>query len=293
MKFALIGAAGYIAPRHMEAIHAVGGDLVAAYDPSDSVGVLDQHFEDCEFFTEFERFDRHIAKLQRTAPIDYVVICSPNYLHDTHCRWALRSGADAICEKPLVIEPHNLVGLTQIEAETHRRVWAILQMRLHGEIVEAKEKYGNLTGVDVSVEYVTPRGRWYGRSWKGDQQKSGGLLMNIGVHLFDALGDIFGRLVAVHDVRQTEMRSDGVLELERAKVWFMLSVDRADLPPGKTAHRSITINGETFDISRGFTSLHERSYEEILSGRGFGVADASRGIEVVSALRRHGLRRAA
>jgi UDP-N-acetyl-2-amino-2-deoxyglucuronate dehydrogenase len=285
MRFALIGAAGYIAPKHMDAINSVGGDLVAAYDPSDSVGILDKYFSGCEFFTEFERFDRHFSKLQRVNPVDYVVVCSPTYLHDSHCRWALRSGASAICEKPLVVYPHNLDGLAQLESESmNLRVWNILQMRLHKEMVRAKEKYLT-TGAEVTVDYVTPRGRWYGASWKSDDSKSGGILMNIGVHLFDVLGFIFGGFRSVEHVYTSKTKANGVLLFDRAYVKFNLSVDPQDLPPVKRANRVLMINGERFDVSEGFTDLHQQSYKRILKGEGFGINEARQGIEVVTALR--------
>jgi UDP-N-acetyl-2-amino-2-deoxyglucuronate dehydrogenase len=285
MRFALIGAAGYIAPRHMEAIKKVGGELVAAYDPSDSVGVLDRYFDQCELFTEGESFSSFIEK----EPVDYVAICSPNYLHEAHCRMALRSGANAICEKPLVTNPSALNPLLKLESLSGKRVWAIQQMRLHKEIVRAKEKYGNVESV-VAVDYFTPRGKWYESSWKANPSKSGGLLFNIGVHLFDVLGFMFGELKSIDRSCVSDRRGFGDLTFERAKVSFQLSLNMEDV--GK-AKRLITINGEPFDVSDGFTDLHEQSYREILVGRGFGIEDARRGVEVVAALREAALRQAA
>ena len=285
VRFALIGAAGYVAPRHMQAIKAVGGELVASYDPSDSVGVLDKHFEDCEHFTEYERF----LSFLETNPVDYVSICSPNHFHEAHCRAALRSGADAICEKPLVVNPGALEHLLVLERHTGKRVWGIQQMRLHAEIQRAKAKYGAQRSV-VEVEYITPRGRWYDSSWKASFAKSGGLLLNIGVHLFDVLGFIFGEFVKVDRVCVAERRGFGTIRFERAIADFRLSLNKEDLPEGKNAHRVITINGETFDISEGFTDLHTESYQNILEGNGFGIKDCYQGIEVVAALTQKNMR---
>lgn len=289
MRFALIGAAGFVAPKHMAAIKAAGGELVAAYDPHDSVGILDSHFPDCAFFTEFERFDRHIDKLKRSGiGVDYVAVCSPNYLHDAHCRWALRAGADAICEKPLVINARNIDGLKAIERDTGRRIWSVLQLRLHPEVIRAKAIYANAEHSHVDIRYITPRGRWYGASWKGDEAKSGGLAMNIGVHLFDVMGYLFGGFKRCHKYVQVGMHTLGVIELERATVTFNLSTDRRHLPEGrKGAYRSIEINGETFDLSVGFTDLHTLSYAEILSGRGFGIDESRSAIELISELREY------
>lgn len=288
MRFALIGAAGYVAPRHMAAIKAVGGELVASYDPSDSVGILDRHFDGCEHFTEYERF----VSFVETHPVDYVSICSPNHFHEAHCRMALRSGADAICEKPLVVNPSAFDHLVRLEEQTGRRVWGIQQMRLHAEIRKAREKYGAIDSL-ASVEYITPRGRWYDSSWKASSAKSGGLLLNIGVHLFDMLGFIFGEFLMVHRVCVAERRGFGTIQLERATADFNLSLNREDLPAGKKAHRLITINGESFDISDGFTDLHTESYERILNGDGYGISDCRQGIEIVAALMAKNVRAAA
>lgn len=291
-RFALIGAAGYVAPRHMKAIKAVGGDLLVAYDPNDSVGILDSHFPDAHFFTEFERFDRHIDKLKRAGGrIDHISICSPNYLHDAHCRFALRSGAHAICEKPLVLNPWNLDGLAEIERETGRSISTILQLRLHPAIQALKARIAADSRSDHEIEltYITSRGRWYHASWKGDDHKSGGVATNIGVHFFDMLMFVFGPLVRQELHHRTEMRAAGLMELERARVRWFLSIDRADLPAqrreSQTTWRSITLDGEEIEFSEGFTDLHTRSYEEIMAGRGFPIAEVRPSIEVVSALR--------
>ncbi len=290
--FALIGVGGYIAPRHMKAIKAVGGDLAVAFDPKDSVGIIDSHFPDAYFFVEFERFDRHIDKMRRRGQkVDYVSICSPNYLHDAHCRFALRSDADVICEKPLVLNPWNIDGLAEIEKETGRKISTILQLRLHPAIQELKRKVDaspNKTFV-VDLTYITSRGRWYHASWKGDESKSGGVATNIGVHFFDMLSYIFGpvtqNVVHLHD----DERAAGYLECGRAQIRWFLSVDRNDLPDNvrgqKTTYRSITIDGEEVEFSEGFTDLHTRSYEEILAGKGFGIDEVRPSIDIVSGFR--------
>jgi len=290
-SFALIGAAGYVAPRHMRAIHAVGGDLRVAYDPNDSVGILDSHFPEAHFFTEFERFDRHVDKLRRRGEkIDHVSICSPNHLHDAHCRFAMRSGADAICEKPLVLNPWNIDGLAEIERDTGRRISTILQLRLHPAIIALRERFGKSNERhQVELTYIASRGRWYYASWKGEDSKSGGVATNIGVHFFDMLSYVFGsvRRNEAH-LRQPE-RAAGFLECERADVSWFLSVDRNDLPPEvrgkKTTFRSITVDNQEVEFSDGFTDLHTRSYEEIIAGRGFGLDEVRSSIEIVSAFR--------
>jgi UDP-N-acetyl-2-amino-2-deoxyglucuronate dehydrogenase len=291
-SFALIGAAGYVAPRHMKAIKAVGGDLKVAFDPNDSVGIIDSYFPDASFFVEFERFDRHIDKLRRRGDkIGYVSICSPNYLHDAHCRFALRSDADAICEKPLVLNPWNIDGLAEIQNDTGRRISTILQLRLHPAIKALRERMASSPQNDVSLDltYITSRGRWYHSSWKGDEPKSGGVATNIGVHLFDMLTFVFGpaQRNIVH-LRQRE-RAAGYLECGRARIRWFLSVDRNDLPPAvsreKTTYRSILLDGEEIEFSDGFTDLHTRSYEEILAGRGFGLDEVRPSVEIVSTFR--------
>ena len=276
----------------MHAIQAVGGRLDAALDPNDSVGVIDSYFPDAHFFTEFERFDRHIAKLRRQGErIDYISVCSPNYLHDAHCRFALRADADAICEKPLVLDPWNLDSLQEIEQSTGRRVFTIQQLRLHPSVVALKQQIEASTAGQFQVElvYITPRGRWYDSSWKGNEAKSGGIATNIGVHFFDMLSFVFGpesRNVA--HLREPR-RAAGLLVCGRAEIRWFMSVDRSDLPasmlPGQTSYRSITVDGREIEFSSGFGDLHLKSYQEILSGRGFGLATVRPAVEIVSALR--------
>lgn len=292
-SFALIGASGYIAPRHMRAIKAVGGNLKVAFDPNDSVGVIDSYFPDASFFVEFERFDRYIDKMRRRGQkIDYVSICSPNYLHDAHCRFALRSGADAICEKPLVLNSWNIDGLAEIEKETGRKIATILQLRLHPVIQSLKRRIDASPKNEFAVDltYITSRGRWYQTSWKGDEAKSGGIATNIGVHFFDMLTHVFGAAArnVVH-LRDNE-RAAGYLECGRAKIRWFLSIDAKDLPEAareaKTTYRSITLDDEELEFSDGFTDLHTRSYEEIVAGNAFCIEDVRPSIEIVSAFRR-------
>jgi UDP-N-acetyl-2-amino-2-deoxyglucuronate dehydrogenase len=294
-NFALIGAAGYIAPRHMAAIRDTGNDLVAALDPNDSVGIIDSYFPDAHFFTEFERFDRHIDKLRRQngAGVDYISICSPNYLHDSHIRFALRSGADAICEKPLVLNPWNIDALQEIERDAGRKINTILQLRLHPAIIALKADMAaeaNSQKHEIDLTYVTSRGRWYHQSWKGEERKSGGIATNIGVHFFDMLHFLFGALqdVVVH-VSEAD-RAAGYLEYERARVrWFMSlrleDVPHAERQRGQRTYRSITVDGEEIEFSGGFTDLHTLSYEQILLGNGFGLEDNRCAIETVSRIR--------
>jgi UDP-N-acetyl-2-amino-2-deoxyglucuronate dehydrogenase len=276
--FALIGACGYIAPKHLKAIKDTGNVLVAALDRSDSAGVMDQYFPDAHFFTEFERFDRHLEKLRRKGQrVDYVSICSPNYLHDAHVRFAMRIGADAICEKPLVINPWNAQALGEIEVETGRRINTILQLRLHPVIRQLKQDAAKSAPgkmVDIDLTYIACRGRWYMASWKGDISKSGGIATNIGIHFFDMLTWIFGP-VQSNDVHVYEpTKASGFLQLQKARVRWFLSIDRNDLPgdpvPGKPAtYRSIAIDGKEIEFSDGFTDLHTESYRQILAGSGF------------------------
>ncbi|MBN2231191.1 MAG: Gfo/Idh/MocA family oxidoreductase [Deltaproteobacteria bacterium] len=296
-NFALIGAAGYIAPRHMQAIKDTGNRLAAALDPSDAVGILDRFSYDVSFFTEFERFDRHAEKLRRQGDeqrIHYVVICSPNYLHDAHIRFALRIGADAICEKPLVLNPWNLDGLAEIEAESHGRIYTILQLRCHPAIAALKERIeqepANGGKHVIDLTYITSRGKWYFISWKGDVHKSGGVATNIGIHFFDMLMWIFGGVVHRELHYASDRRMAGFLELERARVRWFLSVDHRDLPEavqaaGGTTHRSLVIDGEEIEFSGGFTDLHTQVYRDILAGGGYGIADARPSISLVSELR--------
>lgn len=295
LSFGLIGAAGYIAPRHMKAIRDTGHVLTAAFDPNDSVGVIDSYFPDASFFTEFERFDRHAEKERRRgAGMDYVAICSPNYLHDAHIRFALRNRAHAICEKPLVLNPWNIDALAELEHEGSARIYTVLQLRVHPAIIALREKYRNAAGItDVDVTYITSRGRWYHRSWKGDTAKSGGIATNIGVHFFDMLGWIFGacRESEVHISRPD--CAAGLLTLERARVRWFLSVNAEHLPEeqrnkGQRTYRSITMGGEEVEFSEGFADLHTESYREILAGRGFGLQDARQSIEIVQAIRNAG-----
>lgn len=292
-KFALIGAAGYIAPRHMMAIHDTGNDLVAALDPNDSVGIIDSYFPNAQFFTEFERFDRHVDKRRRSGQgVDYVSIASPNYLHDSHMRFALRSGADAICEKPLVLNPWNIDGLKEIESDTGHKINTILQLRLHPSIIALREKVaaGDDSKFDVDLTYVTSRGNWYLQSWKGDLHKSGGIATNIGVHFYDMLHFVFGAVQENIVHLATPTKAAGYLEYERARVRWFLSIDEGDVPArrraeGQRTYRSITVNEEEIEFSGGFTDLHTRSYQEILAGRGFGLAENGVAIETVADIR--------
>lgn len=295
-NFALIGAAGYIAPRHMKAIKDTGNVLVAAYDPNDSVGIIDSHFPDADFFTEFERFDRHIDKLKRAKDekqIHYVSIASPNYLHDSHMRFALRSGADAVCEKPLVLNPWNIDGLKEIENDTGHKISTILQLRLHPAIIALKERIAASPATkkfDLDLTYITSRGHWYLQSWKGDTKKSGGIATNIGVHFYDMLHFVFGKLHTNLVHHCTETKAAGYLEYEKARVRWFLSVDIDDVPTeqrlkSQRTYRSITLNGEEIEFSEGFTDLHTRSYEEILAGRGFGLEENRVAIETVATIR--------
>ncbi|MBP7148671.1 MAG: Gfo/Idh/MocA family oxidoreductase [Acidobacteria bacterium] len=295
-NFALIGAAGFVAPRHMQAIRDSGNRLLAATDPNDSVGVLDRYFPEARFFTEIERFDRHLEKLRRRSEderVHYVSICTPNYLHDAHVRLALRVRADAICEKPLVISPWNLDQLLDLEREYGQRVYTVLQLRLHPAIAALKERLEReppARKADVSLRYCTRRGRWYHVSWKGSADRSGGLAMNIGVHFFDLLIWLFGA-VERSEVRQNQPdKMAGTIELKHAVVRWFLSVDGADLPPGyleagRPAFRSITIDGQELEFSEGFTDLHTRVYEATLAGRGFSIEDARPSIELVHQIR--------
>lgn len=289
-KFALIGAAGYIAPRHMKAIKETGNRLIAALDKHDSVGILDSYFPDSTFFTEFERFDRHIEKLRRKnqEAIDYVSICSPNYLHDAHIRFAFRSGADAICEKPLVINPWNVEGLKEIENLTGRKAYNILQLRCHETIKELKsyiDNYKQNKIYDIDLAYITARGKWYTQSWKGDEQKSGGVAANIGIHFFDMLQWIFGSKTKLTVNISTPTKMAGFLELKKANVRWFLSIDHDDLPvackeKNQRTFRQIKISGKEMEFSEGFTDLHTISYQEIINGRGYGIDDARPAIEI-------------
>jgi UDP-N-acetyl-2-amino-2-deoxyglucuronate dehydrogenase len=295
LNFAIIGVAGYIAPRHVRAINDTGNRLVAAVDPKDSVGILDQFGFDVDFFTEIERFDRHLEKLRRGPEqkrVHYVTICSPNYLHDAHCRLAMRVGANVICEKPLVINPWNLDALEEIELETGKRIHTILQLRLHPKMLALRDALlrENTSRHDVSLTYVTARGKWYDVSWKGAAEKSGGLVTNIGIHLFDLMLWLFGEAGECRVYHADPRRVSGLLELERARVRWFLSVDPADLPfesrPGtRSSYRSIALDGQEIEFTEGFTDLHTRVYEETLAGRGFGIGDARPSVELVHRIR--------
>ncbi|MFO8091032.1 MAG: Gfo/Idh/MocA family oxidoreductase [Desulfatiglandaceae bacterium] len=297
-NFALIGAAGYVAPRHMRAIAETGNRLVAALDPNDSVGVIDSYFPEAAFFTEFERFDRHAEKLRRKGEeaVDYVSICSPNYLHDAHMRFALRIGADAICEKPLVLNPWNLDALAELQAENGAQVWNILQLRLHPSIIALKQKVAAELAqnpdkmYNIDLTYLTSRGRWYFVSWKGALEKSGGIATNIGIHFFDMLMWIFGA-VKTNIVHKSEPdTAAGYFDLAHARVRWFLSVNADFLPKeatdkGMRTYRSILVDGEEIEFSGGFTDLHTRSYQEILAGRGFPLDEARPSLETVYTIR--------
>lgn len=295
-NFAVIGVGGYIAPRHLRAIRDTNNHLIAAVDPKDSVGILDQFGYDVSFFTEIERFDRHLEKLRRGPEenrIQYISVCSPNYLHDAHCRLAMRVGADVICEKPLVINPWNLDSLAEIEAETGRKVNNVLQLRLHPALLKLRETLqADKSGKqhDVVLTYIASRGIWYHMAWKGQQEKSGGVATNIGIHFFDMLLWLFGAAGDVKLYHSDNKRMSGYIELENACVRWFLSVDVNDLPDsaraeGKTTYRSITVDGEEIEFSGGFTDLHTRVYEETLAGRGFGIEDARPSIELTYRIR--------
>jgi UDP-N-acetyl-2-amino-2-deoxyglucuronate dehydrogenase len=294
-NFAITGAAGYVAPRHLKAIRDTGNRLVAACDPHDAVGILDSFFPDAAYFREFERFDRHLELLRRRSPenrVDVVSICSPNHLHDAHVRTALRVGADALCEKPLVLNPWNLDALADVEAETRRRVWTVLQLRTHPALLALKQKLDARSGrrPTVVLSYVTARGTWYRYSWKGDEQKSGGIATNIGIHFFDLLLWLFGATRREEVALSEPTRASGFLELERADVLWFLSINRSDLPfeasPGqKATFRSITIDGEEVEFTEGFADLHTRVYEEALAGRGFGIDAARPSVELAYRIR--------
>jgi UDP-N-acetyl-2-amino-2-deoxyglucuronate dehydrogenase len=293
-RFALIGAAGFIAPRHMKAIKDTGNELVAAYDPFDAVGIMDSYFPNADFFTEFERFDRHIDKLRRQGrPVDFISICSPNYLHDAHIRFALRAGCNVICEKPLVLNPWNVDAIQDIEKETSKKTYTILQLRLHPNVIALREKILNGPKdkiYKIDLKYITSRGKWYHQSWKGDFDKSGGIATNIGVHFFDMLTWIFGdvkeNIVNMHD----DTTASGCLILRNANINWFLSIDYNEIPDlvktqGKKTYRIMKIENEEIDFSDGFTELHTKSYESILNGNGFGIELARKAIQIVHDIR--------
>jgi UDP-N-acetyl-2-amino-2-deoxyglucuronate dehydrogenase len=292
--FSLIGAAGYIAPRHMKAIRDTGSELIAAMDTNDSVGVIDTYFPEAQFFTDFELFDAHINAERRAGRgLDFVSIASPNYLHSAHMQWALRSGSDAICEKPLVLFPNQIDELKSIEADTGRKIYTILQLRLHPAILELKERMDKTpkdAKVDVELTYVTSRGNWYLKSWKGGEDKSGGIATNIGVHFYDMLHFVYGSLQENIVHLNTPTRAAGYLEYERARVRWFLSLDINDVPEkdrlrGIRTYRAIVADGKSLEFSEGFTELHTKIYEDILSGGGFGVEDNRVAIETVATIR--------
>ena len=293
-NFAIIGVGGYIAPRHLKAIKEMGNRLVSAYDRCDSVGIIDSFFPDAAFFTEQELFDRHNSLLKgRGEALDYVSVCTPNYLHDAHTRYGLRLGADVICEKPIVLNPWNIDGLERVEQETGHNAYTILQLRLHPSVVALREKVlADKSGkvYDVDLTYITSRGNWYYASWKGDERKSGGVATNIGVHFYDMLSWIFGEVtknvvhVASHD------RVAGFLEMKKARVRYFLSINADTLPEevrgaGQRTYRAIHVDGEEFEFSEGFTELHTKSYERILSGRGFRISEARDSIQIIHDIR--------
>ncbi|HAN39765.1 MAG TPA: oxidoreductase [Chitinophagaceae bacterium] len=293
-RFGLIGAAGFIAPRHMRAIKDTGNELVAAVDKFDSVGIIDSFFPEADFFTEFERFDRHVDKLRRIGhPIDFISICSPNYLHDAHIRFGLRSNCDVICEKPLVLNPWNVDALAEIEKESGKKVYNIFQLRLHPAIQGLRERVLNGptdTKYDVELTYITSRGNWYFNSWKGDMSKSGGIATNIGVHFFDMLAWIFGDIETNKVNQHAADVASGYLEFKQARVKWFLSINANHLPEaekkaGKRTFRKMTINGESFEFSDGFTELHTDSYRQILAGNGFALTTAKTAIEIVHEIR--------
>ena len=293
-NFILIGAAGYIAPRHMKAIKETGNNLIAAYDPYDGVGIMDSYFPQTHFFTEFERFDRHVEKIKRAGTkIDYVSICSPNYLHDSHIRYGLRIGADVICEKPLVLNPWNVDALIELEQEYNNKVHTILQLRHHEAILELKDKIVNGPAdkvYDIDLTYITSRGNWYFTSWKGNEEKSGGIASNIGVHFFDMLQWIFGSMEEVTIDIKTKDTNSGTLKFRQANVNWYLSINAENLPQkarekGLPTFRTLSIEGEDIEFSKGFTDLHTVSYQKILEGKGYGLTDAKNSIEIISKIR--------
>lgn len=295
-NFTMIGVAGYIAPRHLAAIRDTGNMLVAALDKSDTVGIMDSYFPEADFFTEFERFDRHLDKLKRQSKkIDFVSICSPNYLHDSHIRFALRHGADAICEKPLVLNPWNIDALAEIEKETGKKVFNILQLRHHLAIISLREKVKNGPPekvYDVNLTYMTSRGNWYHISWKGDASKSGGITTNIGIHFFDMLIWVFGPVKGLEVYELTDDTATGYIELERARVRWNLSINYLNIPEdvrakGKRTYRSLTMDGEEIEFSDGFTELHTKSYQSILEGNGFGLEEARPSISLAYQIRNY------
>ena len=291
----MIGAAGYIAPRHMKAIKDTNNTLIAALDKNDSVGIIDSYFPNADFFTEFERFDRHLEKVKRNGThIDYLSVCSPNYLHDSHIRFGLRQDAHVICEKPIVLNPWNIDALQEIEKETGRHIYNILQLRLHPSVVALKEKIDTDTSGkihDIDLTYLTSRGNWYYTSWKGDVAKSGGIATNIGVHFFDMLTWIFGAVKQNTVHLHTHDRASGLLELEKGRVRWFMSINYDTIPAaikakGMRTYRTISIDGDEFEFSGGFTDLHTKSYEKILAGEGFGIHECRQAVQIVHDIRK-------
>lgn len=291
MKFALTGAGGFVAPRHMKAIKDTGNDLIAALDPNDSVGILDSNFPECKFFIDTERFDRYLTKLYYgDIPIDYLSVCSPNYLHDAHCRLGMRAGANIICEKPLVINPWNLDQLKEMESVYNKKINVVLQLRLHPEVVKLKELVDRNRLHKVEIRYITPRGPWYDVSWKGDTLKSGGILANIGIHFFDMLMWLFGSVEGFQITINEDRRGQGILYLESAIVKWFLSINKEDLLEGSPTgtvqpNRSITIDGEEIRFDKVFTDLHTEVYKGVLDGGGFSIDDAAPSIDLIYKLR--------
>ena len=292
-NFAVIGVGGYIAPWHLDAIKECGHKLVTSYDSKDSVGIMDRYFPDCQFFTEFERFATFVDKAKGTKDqVDWISICTPNYLHADHIRFALRNGANAICEKPLVLHTKDIDDLVKVEKETGKKAYTVLQLRVHDAVKAMKEKVQreNKDLYNIELEYMTSRGQWYHASWKGDERKSGGLSTNIGVHFFDMLTWIFGSVKEIRMEKRGPSLEKGFVRLEKAKVNWLLTIDRKNLPAeaamaGKTTYRSIKIDGEDFEFSEGFTELHKIVYKDILSGGGYGISDARPAIEIVEKIR--------
>jgi len=293
-NFVLIGAGGYIAPRHLKAIRETGNNLLAALDKHDSVGILDSYFPHADFFTEFERFDRHVEKLRRGGqPIDYVTVCSPNYLHDAHARFGLRVGADVICEKPVVLNPWNVDALMEIEKETRHNVYTLLQLRLHPTMQELKNNILDNAGNkkhEVDLRYITARGNWYRSSWKGDVHKSGGIVTNIGIHFFDLLLWLFGELVYSQTEYVKEQSASGILELEKANIRWFLSTDEHDLSrqaktANKKSERILVLNGQNIPFGDGFEDLHTAAYQQILAGAGIGLVEAKKSIQLTQQIR--------
>jgi UDP-N-acetyl-2-amino-2-deoxyglucuronate dehydrogenase len=302
-NFGMLGASGFVAPRHMKAIHSLGHRLTAACDPYDGVGILDRYFPDCRFFTEVERFDRFLERSRRQGPseqIDYLSICSPNYLHDAHCRLAIRSGATAICEKPLVISPWNLDQLSSLEQEHHQKIYTVLQLRLHESVRGLKAKLAEQRRqnpnerTQIELTYITRRGQWYHQSWKGNSNKSGTLAMNIGIHFFDMLLWLFGQPTSQRVHTRENNKVGGVLTLANADVRWLLSIDAEDLPrdsveQGRHAYRALQMGDSSFDFSTGFDDLHTKVYADILDGGGYGIEDARPAVELVHQIRHQAL----